>query len=85
MRASLHAMRDRRWIWDGFYDGIKGSLSEEFAKDNLKPAYVIDFAENMGIDSQKILPLIEEKEWNALIKTLLKLLPRSGDYDRYDM
>lgn len=85
MRTAIHAMKDRKWVWDGFYDGIRGSLSEESAKDNLKEAFVEDFCHRLNIDAHKVLPLVQIHEWNNFIKTLLKLMPRSGDADRYDM
>lgn len=83
-RAAVHAMRDRSWVWDGFYDGLKGSLTEEASRDNLNK-YVDDFSARLGVDPASIAPSVKDQDWNQLIKILLKLLPRTGDAGRYDM
>lgn len=84
-RSSLHALRDRSWVWDGFYDGIKGSLSEEAAKKNLKSEFLYEFAAKLSVDADQLLPIINDQDWSLFIKTLMKLLPRTGDTGRYDM
>lgn len=85
MKASLHAMKGRTWIWDEFYNGVKGSFNEEYARGNIQREQINEFAEQLGIDPEAIIPSIQKQDWSQLIKVLLKVVPRNTDVDRYDI
>lgn len=85
LKAGLHSIKDRKLIWGSFYDGLHNSLSDESEKNNLKPEFLEDFAKIVKVDVKAISGPIQKKDWNLFIQTLLKLLPRSGNPDRYDM
>lgn len=85
LKANIHAIRSRGWIWDKFYDGLEGSLKDESKKDNMKIEFVIDFANTIGINVDLIQPAIQEKRWKDLVNVLIDTIPRSGNPGRYDM
>lgn len=68
-----------------FFGGLFESLSEEAAKDNLKPEYIKDFAKALQIEPSLISKPIEERKWKELINVLVEQLPRSSNPNRYDM
>lgn len=84
-RASIHAMRDRTWVWEEFFDGLRDSLTEESGKGNLTDAQIQDFSSKLGIDANQAIPILDSRDWNQFIKFLLKELPRGVDSGRYDM
>ncbi len=85
MKTSLHAMRNRGWIWGEFFNGTKNSLEEESARNNMKPEYIQDFARNVNIDPALITPSIQARNWEQFIQILIDKIPRNDDSDRYDM
>lgn len=86
MKAAVHAIRDRiRWIWDGFLDGVKGSLTEEEAKGNVKPEHIQDFAQRVQIDVNLIIPPIQEHRWEDFVNILVDTIPRNTETRRYNM
>lgn len=85
LKAGAHAIRDRGgWTWDGFTDGIIGSLKEESARNNVLE-FVPDFAHKVKIDSSLILPLLEKGKWQEFVNILIDKIPRSINPNRYDM
>lgn len=85
LKAGVHAIRDRGgWTWEGFIDGITGSLKAEGGRNNLLP-YVSDFAEKVKIDPSLILPSLEKGKWSDFVNLLIDKIPREIDPNRYDM
>ena len=85
LKAGIHAIRDRGgWTWEGFIDGITGSLKVEGGRNNLLP-YVSDFAEKVKIDPSLILPSLEKGKWSDFVNLLIDKIPREIDPNRYDM
>ncbi len=84
MKTSLHAMKNRGWVWGGFFDGIESSLTEESKKNNLID-YVADFARILNIDPAWISSSVAQGNWKELVNTLLDRIPRSKNNDRYKM
>lgn len=85
MKASMHAMKSRTWLFEEFYSGVRGSFDEESARGNIHKAFVDDFAKKLAISPSDVWPSIEKHDWNQLVKILLKVVPRLVDTDRYDM
>jgi hypothetical protein len=87
LKAGIHAIRGRSisWIWSNFLDGIKGSLSEETANQNMRIEYIQDFANSVGINIQLILPSLQNGKWEEFVNILIDNIPRKTDPNRYDM
>lgn len=68
-----------------FFGNLYDTLSNEAELNNLKQEYIIDFANTLKIDPNKIFKPIEKRDWKELLTVLIELLPRSGDPKRYDM
>lgn len=85
MKASIHALYGRSWVWDEFYDGLIQSLNEEQEKGNLPAEFVQDFTQSLQVSFDATYALIQQSNWSGFIKYLLKSIPRNEDADRYDM
>lgn len=80
LKAGVQAIRDRKGkVWKDFSGGLFKSLTKESSEDNMKDAYILDFAYTLGIDPSQIKPIIEQQDWKKLIKELIALLPRTND------
>ncbi len=66
-----------------FRKGLTDSLREEGERDNLL-LFVDDFATNIGINKKSITLLLEKKQFNEFIDTLIELKPRKNK-DHYNM
>lgn len=85
LKAGAHAIRDRGGlVWNGFTDGIVGSLKEESANKNVLQ-FVPDFAKKLKIDPALILPSLEKGKWIDFVNILIDKIPRAIDPNRYDM
>jgi hypothetical protein len=85
MKVAMHNVRKRGWVWDDFFKGLAGSLGEESNQNNMTTHMVLDFCTNLEISSTEILPLVNMHQWKELIDALIRLVPRKGDFDHYDM
>lgn len=85
LKAGIHAIRDRGgWIWDGFIDGLTGSMKEESGRGNLLP-FIADFARAIAIDPSLIQSSMERGKWTESVNLLIDHIPRAIDPNRYDM
>lgn len=85
LKAGLHAIRKKGgYVWSNYYDGMKSSLNEEFDKDNLIQ-FTCDFADNVGVNVNEILPYVQARQWSNLVDVLINSIPRQGNPQRYDM
>ena|ERR1700733_2518388 len=71
--------------WKKFKKGLFESLTDEYEKNNITPEFIADFAANLGIDPTLIIPAIQENDWDKLLSLLIKLIPRQGNYNRYNI
>ncbi|MFV0341203.1 MAG: hypothetical protein ACK5MA_11365 [Parachlamydiaceae bacterium] len=85
MKASMQSLYGRSWVWSEFSDGLERSLNEEQENENLPPEYVHDFVHILNIPFDAVYPLIQQSRWDNLVKTLIKLIPRNENADRYNM
>lgn len=85
MKASMQALQKRSLMWDEFISGLKKSLQEEMTKDNLRIEYVQDFAVSLNLSLDQLYPYVQQERWEPFVKTLIQLMPRNDDADRYDM
>lgn len=84
LKAAIHNMQNRSWIWGRFFKGIKGGLEEEANRNNLLQ-HLQDFSNRVQINSKLLYPLAERHEWKEFVDVLLKQIPRSENSGRYDM
>ncbi|WP_213155695.1 hypothetical protein [Neochlamydia sp. AcF65] len=85
LKAGLHAIRKKGgYVWSNYYDGMKSSLNEELDKDNLIQ-FTSDFADNVGVNVNEILPYVQARQWSNLVDVLINSIPRQGNPQRYDM
>ena len=85
LKAGLCSIRERKQVWKEFSSSLFATLDEESRYKNLKIEYIQDFAQALHVDIDAILPSIENRQWSSLITTLLRLLPRQDNPNRYDM
>jgi len=85
LKAGVHGIRDRGWVWDEFLSGLTGSLSTESSKNNMKNEYILDFAQRVKIDPNLILPSIQQGQWKNFIHILIDSIPRQNDPNRYNI
>lgn len=84
LKVGIRNIRGRGWIWGDFISGIKESLTTESSNNNMCDEYVIDFANQIGIDPNIILPAVHAQNWDALVEELIVHVPRKGDHSRFD-
>lgn len=85
LKAAIYNLRNRELLWSEFKGGLYGSLSEELARGNLTEEQVLDFTNNIGIDSAIVYPSIVRGDWDEMLSILIKNVPREGNPGRYDM
>lgn len=85
MKVAIHALQSRSWLWGEFYGGIKKSLDEEFDRNSMTPEIIVHFADQVKVPLTPIYQSITEKQWAQLIATLINMIPRSGNIDRYNL
>lgn len=85
LKAAIHNMQGRSWVWSEFFDGLKEGLEEEANYNNLKEWQVKVFAEEVKIEFDMIYPLIQGRRWKEFINTLIEKIPRDPRAGRYNM
>ena len=86
LKIGIKGIRERSsWIWDEFFSNFKDNLEKEDQKNNILSSHVKDLAKKIKIDSALIIPIINRKDWGQLILTLIEIVPRHTDPDRYKM
>lgn len=83
--AAMSNIKDKTFVWPKFKEGLYPSLTEEAAKGNLKVKDIKDFAKNVKVDAKLLIPTIEKKDWDQLVKVLIDHVPREGNPNQYDM
>lgn len=84
LKAAIHNMQNRSWVWGRFFKGIKGGLDEEANRNNLL-SHLHDFSNRIQIDSKVLYSFAERRQWKEFVDVLLKQIPRSENSGRYDM
>lgn len=82
LKAGIHGIRDRGWIWRDFIDGLTKSLAEESAKKNLKD-FIPDFSKSIKVDSSAITNFVQQQKWKELVNHLIDTIPRENNPNRY--
>lgn len=84
LKACLHNVRGRSWVWGQFFKGLKNSFDEESARNNILP-HIKDFTRSVGVDTKTFYSLAENSRWKEFMDGLLKEIPKLGNSGRYDM
>lgn len=84
LKAAIHNLNGRSWVWDKFFKGLKMGLEEEAAQDNLLP-HIKKFSASLKIDSKALYTHAEQQRWKEFVNVLFKEIPRSENSGRYDM
>lgn len=85
LKVCIRNIQGKSWVWTDFLGGIIGSLKEEYKLGNLKQGFVVDFANQIKIDPNRILSHIEQQRWHEFINVLIDSVPREGNPNRYDI
>jgi hypothetical protein len=86
LKAGVNAIKSRTsWIADEFFSNLAKSLSEESARQNMKPEFIQDFAQKVNINISLILPAIQAEKWADFVNILIDNIPRTNDPNRYNM
>jgi hypothetical protein len=82
LKAGIHGIRDRGWVWDEFSTGLYDNLAKESNANNLTDAQISDFAKRINIEVGMIQPSLQNRQWKQFINTLIDKVPRQAT-DRY--
>ncbi len=87
LKAGVHGIRNRAvpWIWDKFLKGLTDSLKLEASRKNMLTAYVEDLSRNLELSPSLLYPIVDSEKWNELVETLIEIVPRKTDPNRYNM
>lgn len=83
--VGVRVIRKKDWVWGDFFGGLKGSLTEESARDNVKLEHIIDFSQKLRIDPNLIIPALNNKQWSEFADILIEHVPRNNNPSRYGM
>lgn len=70
LRADLQEVRRSFFKWNGFMDGFRRRMTEEFYKNNIQD-YVIGFSETLGVNVEVVQHFVDRKDWEGLLKAIL--------------
>lgn len=85
LKAAMHNMNGRAWVWKEFVDGLRGSMDEEAQRGNMTIEQVQDFAATVQLDPSLLYNLVVSGRWKDFILTLITEIPRHENANRYDM
>jgi len=85
LKVKVRNIKGKSLVWRHFIGGVKGSLSEEYHKNNLLPEHYEDLARHIGIKVNKLDHSIERADWDGLVNILIKFVTHDTGADRYNM
>ena len=71
LKACLMNIFDDYFKRNGFMDGLGPSLTREAEKGKLD-AYLKDFCNELGVKAEDILPYIQARDWEGLVRYLMQ-------------
>lgn len=84
MKVGIRNIKGKGWgVWGQFTAGLKECLSTETRIGNMKYEYVQDFSKRFKLDVSKIYKIIRECNWDLLLETLIRDIPRNDDQGKY--
>ncbi len=85
LKVGIRNIRKKSLVWKRFRGGIADSLTDEQAANNMKPEYLVDFCNQVGLNVNLVQGLYQQNNWREFLDILVAKVPRKGDYRRYDM
>lgn len=85
MKASIHAMQGRSWIWSEFISNLKDTFEEEAVRGTLTTNYIADFSQKLGLDFDTVNTYVQQHSWTGLVDYMISSIPRNADHGRYNM
>lgn len=85
MKASIHAMQGRSWIWSEFINNLKDTFEEEAVRGTLSKDYVVDFSQKLGLNPDTVNTYVQQHSWTGLVDYMISSIPRNADHGRYNM
>ncbi|MBS4168435.1 hypothetical protein [Parachlamydia sp. AcF125] len=85
LKTSAASLKGKTMVWDDFLKGIKKSLSQEFRNKNLSEPFIQDFAKQVNVDPNLLIPLIQSQEWEKFVNVLIANVPGTQGDNRYNM
>ncbi|MCH9630579.1 MAG: hypothetical protein S4CHLAM37_05800 [Chlamydiia bacterium] len=70
LRADLQEVRRSFFKWNGFIDGFRRRMTEEYYRSNIQP-HVIGFCETLDVNVEVVQHFVDRKDWEGLLKAIL--------------
>lgn len=70
LRADLQEVRRSFFKWNGFIDGFRRRMTEEYYKNNIQH-YVLGFCEELDVKEEVVEHFVERRDWEGLVKAIL--------------
>lgn len=82
----MRNLQGRTWVWSEFLEGVINSLKNEHTLGNVLDEHARELVTQAHVpDPNVIYSLINNQNWGSLINTLIAVVPRQTDGNRYDM
>lgn len=85
MISAMHSIRRRTLVWKKFMTGMGKSLQEEKDHKNLRPEFVEEFCQKLGVPYNAVNIQLSNSNWKGFVRVLLEQVPREGESDRYNL
>ena len=70
LHSNLRDIKHNFFKWNGFLDGFRRRMTEEYYKDNIVE-YLPGFCEELDISFELVLHFVKKKDWEGLVKAML--------------
>ena len=70
LRADLQEVRRSFFKWNGFMDGFRRRMTEEYYRSNIQP-HVMGFCETLDVNVEVVQHFVDRKDWEGLLKAIL--------------
>jgi len=85
LKVKVRNIKGKSLVWRGFIGGIKGSLNDEYYRNNLLSEHYEDMARHIGIKISELDHSIKRADWDELVNALIKFVTHDTGADRYNM
>jgi hypothetical protein len=82
----MRNLQGRTWVWSEFLEGVIDSLKNEYTIGNILDEHVQELIVQSRVsDPAAISSHVHNQSWGTLINTLISVVPRKTEGNRYDM
>lgn len=85
MKASMHAMQSRGWIWKEFIGNLGDTFEEEATRGTLTSSEIADFSQKLNLDATAVENYLAQHKWSGLVDYMIQQIPRNANHERYNM